>query len=215
MSVNSSIKSEHRTKTPAAARPESARERILRAALELFYREGIHTVGVDAIIAKAGVAKMSFYRHFPAKDDLIRAFLEEQDRLYWQWWDGVMADRAGSPRAQLRALFEAISARLTRPNYRGCAFINFTAEFAHAEHPGYPVVTKNKREQRGRLLALCEAAGAAQPSLLADHLMLLIEGARVSTLTLGSAGPAALLPQAAEAAIAAQLASAPGALPAP
>ncbi|HEX7928625.1 MAG TPA: TetR/AcrR family transcriptional regulator [bacterium] len=182
-----------------APRPESARDKILGAAMELFYRQDIHTVGVDAIIAKAGVAKMSFYRHFPAKDDLVRAFLEEQDRRYWQWWDGVMAEHAGDPRRQLLALFEAISVRLLRPSYRGCAFINFTAEFAQAEHPGYPVVTANKREQRARLLGLSSQLGARQPELLADQLMLLIEGARVSMLTLGAEGPASTLGQSAAA----------------
>jgi AcrR family transcriptional regulator len=177
----------------------SIRQRILDSAFELFYREGIHTVGVDAVVAASGVAKMSLYRHFASKDDLIRAVLEEHDRRYWIWWDRVMADHAGDPRAQLRALCKTIAGRLVRPTFRGCAFINFVAEFATPGHPGYPVVLANKKEQRSRLTALAAEVGAVRPEAFADQLMLLIEGARVSRQTMGAEGPALSLVQAADA----------------
>ena len=70
---------------------KSARERILETADDLFYREGIHAVGIDTIIEKSGVAKMSLYRNFASKDDLVAAYLEARSQRYWQWWDGVMA----------------------------------------------------------------------------------------------------------------------------
>jgi AcrR family transcriptional regulator len=189
--------------------PSSVRERILGTASALFYREGIHAVGVDAIVAASGVAKMSFYRHFPSKDHLIRAVLELQDRRYWAWWDEAVARHPGAPREQLRALFESIGEKFHHPTYRGCAFVNFTAEFAQAGHPGFDVVTANKRQQRERLRAMTGQLGAADPDLLADQLVLLMEGARVSALTLGDSGPARQLSRAVDSLVAAHLAQRP------
>src|SRR4051812_14411722 len=100
--------------------PKSARERILETAADLFYREGIRAVGIDTIIARSGVAKMSLYRNFASKDELVAAFLEHRDRLYWEWWDGVVARHPDDPRAQIRALFTAVGKRTTGPTYRGC-----------------------------------------------------------------------------------------------
>jgi AcrR family transcriptional regulator len=191
--------------SPSAHATPSVRDRVLDTAATLFYRDGIHAVGVDAIVAASGVAKMSFYRHFPSKDDLIRAVLEEHDRRYWVWWDEALALHPGDPRRQLADLFDVIADRLRRPSYRGCAFINFTAEFAQAAHPGYDVVTTHKRQQRERLRALTAGLGVADSELLADHLVLLIEGARVSAITLGDTGPAQALPRAAESLIAANV----------
>src|ERR1700722_18416257 len=108
---------------------KSARERILETAEDLFYREGIHAVGIDTIIDKSGVAKMSLYRSFASKDDLVAAYLEARSQRYWQWWDGVMAQNPGDPRRQLRDLFEAIAVRVRRPGFRGCAFVKAATEF--------------------------------------------------------------------------------------
>jgi AcrR family transcriptional regulator len=98
---------------------KSARERILETADDLFYREGIHAVGIDTIIEKSGVAKMSLYRNFASKDDLVAAYLEARGQRYWQWWDGVMALNPSQPRRQLRNLFEAIAVRTRQPQFRG------------------------------------------------------------------------------------------------
>jgi len=179
--------------------------RILDTAAALFYQQGIHAVGVDAIVAASGVAKMSFYRHFPSKDELIRAVLVEHDRRYWTWWDAAVGLHPDNPREQLRDLLDTISERLHRPSYRGCFFINFTAEFAKAGHLGSGVVLAHKQQQRTRLRALAHALGVADPDLLTDQLVLLIEGARVSALTQGDSGPAKNLSQCAEGLIASQL----------
>src|SRR5579862_3034028 len=96
---------------PAAPKASAARERILATAADLFYRRGIHAVGVDAIVAESGVAKMSFYRHFPSKDDLIRAVLVLHDGRYWTWWDEALARHPDDPRQQLRDLFAALGER--------------------------------------------------------------------------------------------------------
>ena len=86
-------------------KPACVRERILATARDSFYREGIRAVGVDTLIARSGVAKMSFYRSFRSKDDLVCAYLECEAAEYWQWWDEVIGSHAQAPRKQLRALF--------------------------------------------------------------------------------------------------------------
>ena len=89
----------------AAPKPASARERILQAARDSFYREGIRAVGVDTLIARSGVAKMSFYRSFRSKDGLVCAYLDSSAAEYWEWWDEIIRPHAHAPRKQLRALF--------------------------------------------------------------------------------------------------------------
>src|SRR3954471_12790624 len=96
-----------------------ARQRIFETAKDLFYRQGIRAVGVEAIVAAAGATKMSLYRTFPSKDDLIVAYLEERNQRYWRWWDEVMAQHPEDARAQLADLFEALARRTTRPDFRG------------------------------------------------------------------------------------------------
>src|SRR5258708_28403464 len=100
---------------------KTARERILETADDLFYHEGIHAVGIDTIIDKSGVAKMSLYRSFASKDDLVAAYLEARGQRYWQWWDGVMARNANEPRLQFTHLFQAIAIPAPRPEFPGCA----------------------------------------------------------------------------------------------
>ena len=133
---------------------KSARTRILEAAADLFYREGIRAVGVDAVIAHSGVAKMSLYRNFAGKDELVAAFLEHRDQLYWEWWDKMLARHPCDPRAQIRAIFEAVGKRTAHPDYRGCPFINTAVEFPDGGHPGRVVALTNKQELRARLRAL-------------------------------------------------------------
>src|SRR5499427_8043894 len=111
---------EVRTSVPA----REARERILAAVDELFYRDGVRVVGADAVMEHAGVNKMSLYRNFASKDELITAYLEDRNRQYWFWWDKVMERHAGNPRRQLLSRFEELQARVTRKGYRGCAFVN-------------------------------------------------------------------------------------------
>src|SRR5271165_5535176 len=97
-----------------------ARERILAAASELFYREGIRAIGVDTVVERSGVSKTSLYRVFQSKDALIAAFAAERDRSFWEWWDHVEAQHAGDPRVLLDALLSGIAERIGRPAYRGC-----------------------------------------------------------------------------------------------
>ncbi|AJY74119.1 TetR/AcrR family transcriptional regulator [Paenibacillus beijingensis] len=170
----------------------SARQRILDVASNLFYREGIRSIGVDTIVEKSGVGKATLYRHFPTKDDLIAAYLKETDHLHWKWFDEVIAKHEGSPRAQLLALIEATVQIMMEPGYRGCALLNALAEFSEADHPAHRIAVEYKHALRLKLTQLSQQAGAHNEEL-ADQLILVINGALASVPVFGSAGPAAQL----------------------
>ena len=176
----------------------SARDRILAAANELFYKEGIRAIGIDTVIEKAGVAKMSLYRAFPSKDDLIAAFLEMRDAIYWDWWDSVVARHPNDPRQQLSALFLALAKRTSSPSYRGCPFVNTAVEFPDATHPARAVIALHMAELSQRMEALVLGLGIAQPKLLTDQLLLLMEGAYSAGNTMGGDGPSPAVASAAE-----------------
>jgi AcrR family transcriptional regulator len=190
-----------------AAPAKTARERLLEVATELFYNEGIRAVGIDTIIARSGVAKMSLYRNFPSKDDLVVAFLEAADKRYWAQWDRVMAQHPDDPRRQVSELFASLARRIVDRRYRGCPFINTTTEFPDPSHPARAICLANKSRLRAGLLDLATRLGAAHPAMLADQLYLLMEGAYASASAqpLGDDSLAASLPAAAETLVAAQL----------
>jgi AcrR family transcriptional regulator len=181
---------------------KTAADRVFEVAADLFYRESIRAVGVDTIVKRAGVAKISLYRNFESKDDLIVAYLENRNADYWRNIDRILSTKRQDSRAQLRALISYVAGRTTTPGYRGCPFINFASEFPDASHPGHRVVDENKREMRRRLVNLTKAIGVPRPTQLADALFLLIEGAYASSQTLGGRnGPASILLRAADALI--------------
>ena len=160
-------------------RTSEARQRILDTAFRLFYARGLRAVGVDTIIAESGVAKATFYKHYPAKDDLVLAYLDRVDGI----WTGQLhaaAEAAGeAPRDRLVGLFDALGTACRRDGYRGCAFINAAAEAA----PGTPVherTVAHKREVLSWVRGLAASAGAADPDGLARSLTLLLDGALAS-----------------------------------
>ena len=179
----------------------TARERILETAGELFYREGIRAVGIDTIIARSGVAKMSLYRNFASKDELICAWLDDTEIRFWAWWDGVVARHPGSPRAQLTALFAALGKWTGHPKFRGCRFINTTVEFRDTDHPGRAIAERHARALRDRMRDLAARAGARDPDLLAEHLLLLMHGAYAGGRMLGAEMMVRAVPAAASALI--------------
>lgn len=188
-------------KRAQAARKPSARDRIFVAARDLFYRQGIHAVGVDSIAQEAGATKMSLYRAFPGKDELVAECLRGSQQEFWRWWDRIAAPHADDPRAALLALFEAQTREQKSPEHRGCPIANAAVELTEEGHPARKVVLAYNREKRRRLRELCRKLGAASPDVLADALQLLMDGACVSRITLGAAGPAANLHRAAAALI--------------
>jgi AcrR family transcriptional regulator len=182
----------------APAKPLSVRERILQTARDAFYREGIRAVGVDTLIARSGVAKMSFYRHFRSKDDLVCAYLESSAAEYWQWWDATIRRYADAPAKQLRALFAATADNAISGDFRGCPFGNTLAEFPEAAHPARAVIVKFRAERHARLRELAKAAGARDPERLADQLGIMLEGSGFCSEAARPAGRASALVRAAE-----------------
>ena len=196
----SSVRAQHRPERKLAG------DKVFEVAADLFYRKGVRAVGVEAIVRKAGVAKISLYRNFPSKDDLVVAYLERRNTGFWRQWDEAFAKYADDPRRQLRQIMTYLEQRTTQSGYRGCPFINYCAEFPEPPNPGRKVAEANKREMRRRLLAIAEALGAARPAQLADALLLLVEGAYAASQTLpGPKGPGGALVWAADALVAAQL----------
>jgi AcrR family transcriptional regulator len=177
----------------------AARDKLFDIASDLFYNQSIRGVGVETIVQKAGVAKITLYRNFASKDDLIVAYLQNRNAAYWHIVDEIFAEHEGDPRRQLRALIAYVADRAITKGYRGCPFINYAAEFPEKDHPGHNVVHVNKQEMRRRLTSLASAMNASRPDQLADALFLLVEGAYASSQTLGGRnGPSKSLAQAAE-----------------
>jgi len=180
---------------------EPPRERIVACAQELFHRHGIRGVGVEAIAEAAGTNKMTLYRHFGSKDDLILEYLNYKGRKTDELWAEIEAASPGDPVGQLYAYIDAVG-RFIAEDERGCDFANAAVELTETGHPGLKVIEEFKNRQRDRLAGLCEAAGATQPGLLADTIFLLIEGARVSRRSVGTEGPSANLVRTSQALIA-------------
>ncbi|WP_236789607.1 TetR/AcrR family transcriptional regulator [Amycolatopsis sp. GM8] len=158
--------------------PATPHERLLAAATELFYREGVHTVGIDRVIAEAGVAKATLYSTFGSKDALIAAYLAVRHREMRERVERAI-DRRRSPRDQLLAVFDIQIKLAGDPEYRGCPFANATAE-AHA--PSADAAADAYRAWlREVLTALVSQAGAADPATLGRQLHLLWDGAAQST----------------------------------
>jgi AcrR family transcriptional regulator len=155
-----------------------ARDRLFSAAINLFYKQGIRAVSVDAIAAEAGTTKVTFYRVFESKDDLIVQVLQEQSKRYWQWWDAIVAEFPGQPRRQLEELIARFQSEIIGDEEcRGCAVANAAVEIVDEDHPARDVIKKHKQEIAQRLRGLCREMGARQPEVLGDALGLLFSGA--------------------------------------
>jgi AcrR family transcriptional regulator len=162
----------------ASIRTEEARERLLAAANELFYAEGVHTVGIDRVIERAGVAKATLYSAFGSKDELIRAYLARRH----EGWQRRIATRLATydtPRERLLGVFDWQGDAFAHPAFHGCAFMNASAE----DRPGGPAkepADEYRRSVRALFRELAEAAGAVNPERLAHQLALLYDGATVA-----------------------------------
>ena len=183
----------------------SPRARLLAAAAELFYRHGIRAVGVDAIAESAGTNKMTLYRHFASKDELLAEYLREMGKRGDQCWGAYEAAHPGDPLGQLRAWLAEMAGHLANPDDRGCALANAAVELPDKAHPARRVIEELKLAQRDRLTELARAAGLSEPEALADELHLLLEGARVTAQSVGAKGLGARLTRMGEAMIAAHM----------
>jgi len=201
-------------KPEVAAKPR-VRDRIFETACDLFYRHGIRAVGVDAIATEAGTNKMSFYRAFPSKDDLVAEYLRDQQAGYFDWWDQAIAPFAGDARRQIEALFEAYldlarfkaKADSGCKTSRGCALGNAAVEIPEGNELLGGIVHDYKMEIRKRLRKLAREAGARDPETLGDALMLIMEGGYYTRLTFPqNSGPVASIVKAARALVSAHVA---------
>lgn len=156
----------------------TARERLLAAANELFYAEGVHTVGIDRVIERAGVAKATLYKTYGSKDELIRAYLAGRQDIRRRRIMAAVA-RHEAPREQLLGIFDALGESISQPNYHGCAFVNASAE-ARPDSPITEVTDEYRQWLRALFTDLATASGAAEPEQLARHLVLLYDGAAIS-----------------------------------
>jgi len=161
------------------------RERILMVAADLFYRNGIRAVGVDAIAEAAGTNKMTLYRHFDSKDELVAEYLRRLAAQANAAWDRRAARFPNDPGAQLRAWLTEMVEHIGATDDRGCALANAAVELPEPDHPARRVIEEFKTAQRERLTGLCSAACLNEPDMLADELFLLLEGARVTAQCMG------------------------------
>jgi AcrR family transcriptional regulator len=146
-------------------------------------------VGVDEIVAASGVAKMTLYRHFPSKDDLVVAYLERSEDDFCDWFERAQAT-ASAPADKLLAIFQALGSLAQRDACLGCTFQVSAAEFPNPQHPANRVAVGHKQEVRRRFTELASQAGLRDPSALADQLLMLMDGAWVAARMFGRRNPA-------------------------
>ena len=163
-----------------------ARERLLAAAEELFYAEGIRAVGVEKILAASGVGRASFYRHFAGKDELVVAVLGGRDERWREWLRATVDGYALPPEERPTAVFDALAERFARDDFRGCAFINTMIEAADRDSAAHQVAAAHKAKVTAYLDGLLSDAGRRDHVLLAAEFVLLVDGAIVTALREGT-----------------------------
>ena len=155
----------------------SARERIDRSAYELFSRRGTRAVGIDEVVECSGVAKMTLYRHYASKEDLVIAFLRQRAQRWTRDWLQSGVERRGGPAAErLLAIFDLFDAWFRREDFEGCAFINVMLEYAEHVHPVRRAAVGHLAEIRAFLCGLAAEAGAEDPDALARQWHILMKG---------------------------------------
>jgi AcrR family transcriptional regulator len=163
----------------AKERAEDARRRLLQAADELFYAEGVNTVGIDRVIERAGVAKATLYSAFGSKEELIRAYLKARHEAYQQRMEIELERRFATPKERLVGAFEIQGQSFTDPDFHGCPFISASAE----ARPGSAAQQEShtfRRWVHALFFDLAQEAGARDPKALAQQLVLLFDGAAIS-----------------------------------
>lgn len=172
--------------------PETGGERISRAAYELFSRHGVRDVGVDAVIARAGTAKMTLYRNFPSKNELILDFLRRREQLWTQeWLQQESRLRGERPQDQLLAIFDLFGEWFARPDFEGCAFLTTMMEINDERHPVRQASIAYLARIRGYLRELATEIGIADPERLARQWHVLMKGSIMAAHE-GDAGAAGL-----------------------
>ena len=180
--VGGALRRSHRTGA-------SARERLLAAASQLFHEGGIQATGVDAIISAAGVAKATFYRHFPSKDHLVVAWLQDTRTNWLVGIRRVAEKRASSPAEVIPLLFDAAAEWFEADGYRGCPYLNASVELTDQAHPALPVVRGFLEFVAAQFAEVAAAAGQPDPEAAGRELKILMSGAITQALAYHSAAP--------------------------
>jgi AcrR family transcriptional regulator len=158
-----------------------ARDRILKTAYELFSRHGIRAVGIDRIISESGVAKMSLYRNFHSKDELVLAFLAEREQRWTRDWLVSEVERRGQTGAErLLAIFDVFGEWFAQADFEGCSFINVLLEFPEVDHPVRCASAGHLATIRGCVREFAEQAGVEDPDALASQWHILMKGSIVA-----------------------------------
>lgn len=155
----------------------SKRDQLIETAADLFYRGGFNATGIDRILAEAGVAKMTLYNHFGSKEELIEAALHHRGSQFQEWLMAYVESHAETPRDRLLALFDAHEEWFESKEFRGCLFLNASAEFAGSTESIRRIAEEYKRLLHGYVRGLAAAGQIANPDRLADRIMLLVDGA--------------------------------------
>ena len=166
---------------PGYPRTVGARDRIVDTAYDLFSRHGIRAVGVDRIVAESGVAKMSLYRHFDSKDDLVLAFLQERERRWTNEWLRAEVEQRGATGAQrMLAIFDVFGEWFRVEDFEGCSFINVLLEFDDRANRMRQASVEHLGNIRSFLQELATEAGAVDPAALAHQWHILMKGSIVA-----------------------------------
>jgi AcrR family transcriptional regulator len=168
---------------PSTSRPP--RERILAAADDLFRRVGIRGVGVEAIAEAADTNKMTLYRHFASKDELIAEWVRGLIAQKEHAWDEIIAKHPNDPKAQLVEWSRRTAAAFAQMEERGSAILNALAELPEPDHPARRVIDEHRQREHQRILKLCREAGFDDPELAADQFYFLLEGAKSCVQCIG------------------------------
>jgi len=164
----------------------SRREHLLATASELFYRHGCHTTGIDKILAEAGVAKMTLYKHFRSKDELILTAVSQSLAQRRAELETAIDSADVPPQKRLLRIYDVMADSMRQNQYRGCLAINVAVEYPDVEHPIHQVCARYKLTRRQHLARLADEAELPDPETLAEELQLLLEGATVMTQLTGN-----------------------------
>jgi AcrR family transcriptional regulator len=168
------------------ATPRGTREKLLFAAMDLFYAHGFHAVGVDRIIATVGVTKTTFYKHFESRDDLILAAVELRNEWESATFARNLQQKAGhDPRAMLLAMFDVLDDWFNHTSYAGCIFMSACAEFPSRTHPVHRAAANHFFASESEIRSIARAAGVKDPDALAREWVLLMQGAVALRTTVG------------------------------
>src|SRR5260370_13617087 len=167
--------------------------RLVLTAARLFNEHGIHATGIDRIIAEAGVARMTFYKHFGSKEGLVRAVMKRESKAWFEWLDAELA-RPQEPRQRISAFFALLGKWFSRRDFKGCCFINAVGEPDRFDNSVRPLAKAHRKATFAYIRSLLEGSALADPNQLADQLTILADGATGTAMVTGnprSAGSAA------------------------